>query len=980
RESIDFNYERQLYQVVGNTIVASGAPPTAVYAADPRVAHTLTLAVDQFGNVLQSATVAYGRRYLDPSLSAADQTTQGTLLSTCVENTYTNAIDTGDVHRIPLAAESISYELIQVQAAASLPDITNLFGFDEMAGTLQGLSDGLHDLPFEDVNPVGLSAGQTYRRRIADTRTYYRPDDMGAAAGNSKALLALGTLESLALSGCTYKLAFTPGLISQVYQRNGTALLPTPATVLGSLATDGGGYVDLDGDGAWWVPSGRTYYLSAVPTVPQELTEAQQHFFLPRRFEDPFGNASTVNYDLSDLLAIQASDAVNNVVSAVNNYRVLQPALITDANFNQTTASFNVLGMVTATAVMGKSGQNLGDTLTGFTVDLPQVQIDAFYNATDQAMLNSLAAQLLGNATMRIIYDIHGFANSQAAAPNDPTQWQPTFAATIARETHVSNLGAGQQSVMQVSFAYSDGFGRTIQTKLQAEPGPVVEGGPVVTSRWVGSGWTIYNNKGKPVREYEPFFSQLAQSAQQFEFGVTAGVSSILCYDPPGRVVATLHPNQTFAKVVFDPWHQMSWDVNDTVLIANPAADADIGDFFSRLPLADYSPTWYTQRAAGGLGAQEQAAAAKTVMHANTPATAYVDPLGRTFLSITDNGTYGNLLTHVALDIQNNQRSETDPLNRQATAYDYNLLSDKIHRASMEAGARWVLNDVLGKPIRGWDSRGHNTRTAYDELRRPLSLFVLGTDPVNSDPRTLASEVLYETFTYGEGQPNDQGLNLRTRIYQHNDSTGVVLNVVTDPSTQQQVGYDFKGNSLGRSRQCVLDPTSLPSWSQPPPLFMTDIFVSLTQYDALNRTTAATAPDGSVVSPAYNASNLLQSIKANWPGATATSIVTGIQYNAKGQRVLVDHGNNVETSYSYDPLTFRLMNITTTRSGFPVNQQTVQDLSYTYDPVANITHIDDEADIQDVIFFRNRRVEPSADYTYDPVYQLVLSSGREQLG
>ena len=47
-------------------------------------------------------------------------------------------------------------------------------------------------------------------------------------------------------------------------------------------------------------------------------------------------------------------------------------------------------------------------------------------------------APLLGDATTRVIYDIHGFYNSKAAAPDDSTQWRPPFAATIARETHVS--------------------------------------------------------------------------------------------------------------------------------------------------------------------------------------------------------------------------------------------------------------------------------------------------------------------------------------------------------------------------------------------------------------------------------------------------------------------------------------------------------------------------------------------------------------
>ena len=46
----------------------------------------------------------------------------------------------------------------------------------------------------------------------------------------------------------------------------------------------------------------------------------------------------------------------------------------------------------------------------------------------------------------------------------------------------------------------------------------------------------------------------------------------------------------------------------------------------------------------------------------------------------------------------------------------------------MEAGERWMLNDVSGKPIRSWDSRGHVFRTEYDALRRPVRAFVQGTD------------------------------------------------------------------------------------------------------------------------------------------------------------------------------------------------------------------------------------------------------------
>ena len=196
--------------------------------------------------------------YSDPALILADQGKQSTTLSTCTEATYTNAVLFDDAYRTPLPAQSSTYELIQVQPAGSVAGVTNLFRFDELLTTVQSLDDRLlHDILYENLNPTGLTAGQAYRRLIAQTRTQYRPDDMGALAGDPTALLALRTLESLALPGTTYKLAFTPGLISQVYQRGATALLPTPAGVLGSVATDGGGYKDLDGDGRGWIPSGR---------------------------------------------------------------------------------------------------------------------------------------------------------------------------------------------------------------------------------------------------------------------------------------------------------------------------------------------------------------------------------------------------------------------------------------------------------------------------------------------------------------------------------------------------------------------------------------------------------------------------------------------------------------------------------------------------------------------------------------------------
>jgi YD repeat-containing protein len=99
--------------------------------------------------------------------------------------------------------------------------------------------------------------------------------------------------------------------------------------------------------------------------------------------------------------------------------------------------------------------------------------------------------------------------------------------------------------------------------------------------------------------------------------------------------------------------------------------------------------------------------------------------------------------------------------------------------------------------------------------------------------------------------------------------------------------------------------------------------------------------------------------------------VTNIDYDAKGQRQQIDYKNGASTTYTYDPLTFRLMQLVTQRdaAAFPADDpqpaidgwpgRQVQNLHYTYDPAGNITHIRDEA--QQTIYFKIL-LEPSEIY------------------
>src|SRR5205085_6205029 len=163
-----------------------------------------------------------------------------------------------------------------------------------------------------------------------------------------------------------------------------------------------------------------------------------------------------------------------------------------------------------------------------------------------------------------------------------------------------------------------------------------------------------------------------------------------------------------------------------------------------------------------------------------------------------------------------------------------------------------------------------------------------------------------------------------------------------------------------------------------------EAFTTTTAYDALNRPIALTTPDGSVTQPTYNEANLLERVDVNLRGGqTTTEFVTNLDYNAKGQRELIEYSikdsNNVtgavQTAYTYDPLTFRLTNIKTTRT---TDNKLLQDLHYTYDPVGNITQLQDDA--QQIVFFRNAQVEPLWQHAYDAVYRLIQAAGREHAG
>jgi|CXWL01.1.fsa_nt_gi RHS repeat-associated protein len=891
---------------------------------DPRIAHTLNIKLDEYGNVLESASVVYPRLKTDATLPLATQQAQSQTLITYTKNQFTNDINTPEVYRLRLPSATETYELKGVVKSRSLYAISDFETILDTAATQE-----YHQL---DINPV---SGTPQKRLIEKVCTLYRGNNLTSP-------LPLHKLESLALSFESYQLAYTPNLLADIYAGKADS----------SLMMEGK-FTQFGGDGNWWIRSGTTQYIEAT----ENTLDAQNRFYVPVSYIDPFGAISKVRYYSDYFLFIEEiEDAIGNKHKVEQfNFRTLSPKRMQDANGNFSEVIVDELGMVKALAVFGKG--NEADDLNGlneFSSDAENTLIDNFFQAltSDELVING--KNLLQHVTARFVYDLNTYKNSG----------KPVVVASILREEHFQK---NNNSPVQLSFEYSNGLGQIVMKKAQAEPGKAkqvtlkadgsIEIKEVDTSvqnpkqlRWIGNGRTVLNNKGNAVKQYEPYFSVTHQFEDLKEL-VESGVTPIMYYDAPGRLIKTELPDGTFSRTEFDSWKQVIYDTNDTVLESD----------------------WYKNRsnhlidaellAAGKDPDKEKFAAEQAAKHANTPVTQHFDTLGRPVLSVVHNRNISNgadefYSTHVTLDIEGNLRKVTDARGNVVMQYKYDMLGNKVYQKSMDAGQRWLLINVVGNPLRTWDERNHEFQYFYDILHRPIHSKVIG-----GDGGTVLNHI-FERIFYGEDEPAPHLKNLRGQVVRHFDTGGMI----------EMPEYDFKGQPKATTRKLFKDYKGVANWLDAN--LVSDLeagsFTFTTETDALGRITKQTAPDGSIITPFYNEAGLLNAETVKHPNlASATNYIKDIDYNEKGQRNKIIYGNNVVSQFTYDKETFRLIRLETNRQ----NSDPLQDWRYTFDPVGNITHIEDKN--ISVVFFNNQKIEGISQYTYDALYRLVAASGRE---
>ena len=135
-----------------------------------------------------------------------------------------------------------------------------------------------------------------------------------------------------------------------------------------------GKFTHSEGDDNWWIRSGTTQFIEGAETV----ADAQNRFYVPISYTDPYGAKTKVKYYSNYFLFIEETeDALGNKAKVeLFNFRTLSPQRMKDPNDNISEAITDELGLVKAMAVFGKG--NEADDLTGlneFTTAAEETQV-----------------------------------------------------------------------------------------------------------------------------------------------------------------------------------------------------------------------------------------------------------------------------------------------------------------------------------------------------------------------------------------------------------------------------------------------------------------------------------------------------------------------------------------------------------------------------------------------------------------------------
>ncbi|NHR07246.1 toxin [Chromobacterium haemolyticum] len=321
-------------------------------------------------------------------------------------------------------------------------------------------------------------------------------------------------------------------------------------------------------------------------------------------------------YDGNTCMLTKTTDALGNETVAQYDYRFLQPRHIVDLNANMQEVRLDALGRVVTGWFYGtEGGQEVGFlhgmeySPTGLTVALAienagkarqqvaSIQlVDPFswMGQLTQEVLEPVSGDILSlwstlqargfiTADGWILSAGHRWATEAVTPPDGLDKLRALIQETARNPVRSAILVADRypsdpEQQVRVSMTYFDGWGRTLQAVQKVPPGaawqrdahgelvvdrdqkPVTVDTP---TRWAVSGKVEYNNKGQPVRSYQPYFINdwryVVDTAMR-----TCGFADTHFYDATGREVRVVTAKGYVRRTGFYPWFTVMEDENDT--------------------------------------------------------------------------------------------------------------------------------------------------------------------------------------------------------------------------------------------------------------------------------------------------------------------------------------------------------------------------------------------------------------------------------
>ena len=917
---------------------------------DPLTQFTFTDDYDPYGQPLQHTVVSLPRR------SAKRTKVTGAVVGTIdVDETRVLATHTRTLHAIPdpLLKRELRDRVAQVRTFELVaPGGVSESAPGDLGRVLQEQATAaaaVHQrfLTLLDSWKEGQPLPTDHVRLIGHTLNHYDgPPYVGRPAGSSNLSPSVGPYgaltrsESLVLTEAELEAAYS---LRRPTYLGGSAALPAGAPA--GFGQQLGYRLEADSPAGfhqgYYADTQRRQFDFQLADPVDELQPAApaQRRGIVAAVEDALLHRSTIEPDAYWLQPAKVVDVMGLQTSAAYNYRVLLPSKVTDPNGNETHFSYTPLGLLGTQFLRGRDGE-------GGTETKPEV---------------------------KYLYDFRAFERTR------PWPWpQPLSVHTCRRIWHAKDTVSDETIETR---DYSDGFGRVIQTRAQAEeltfgptgdavgllPTPGGVSGPAegqrVADRVTVSGWQVYDNKGRVIEKYEPFFATGWEYQQDSQ--ARQGQHATLYYDPRGQLTRTVNPDGSEQRVIYGipadlvdpdtfwptPWETYVYDPNDLSPL-------------SRRP-----------------DGQSLAGAAPSSHHF-TPASAVVDGLGRVVCQVQRSGSVPAqdwFVTRSCFDLRGNVLEITDPLGRSAFRHAYDLQNRPLLVESIDAGARTSVLDVLGNLVEYRDSKGSLALRHYDALGRLTHLWARN--------ETSAPVTLRERLEYGDGGTRTQpaadrqanrAVNRLGRLARHYDEAGLL----------EFQRYDFKGNLIEKTRRVIVDAAIgngwIANWSAAGSESALDTipYQTNSRYDALNRVVeiiyprqvAGTLGQRAVLRPHYNRAGALERVELD-----GRPYVTQVAYNAKEQRVLIAYGNGVMTRYAYDSRTFRLVRLRSEPYRHPPSSPDtwqgvgtpLQELTYSYDLVGNITAIEERTPGCGV---RNNP-QLSRFQTTDPVLRQLLAQG-----